>query len=506
MKILDFIGGIINKMLRKEKIQYVINMTPGVSNKMRESIELWQSMYENKSPWISNNVKSLNLAPLIASEKARMATIEMQVKITGDSARAEFIKESFQEVLNSIRKQIEYGLALGGLAIKPYIVNGPDGYKIEYSYVKADSFYPLAFSSDGELTSAAFIDRVFIGDKVYSKVEVHEVIGNTCKVVNKVFMSKNFLASDELGKEVPLTDVQEWAYLQPEITIENVDTVLFAYFKNPEANTIDISSPLGASCFSRAAELIKHADRVYSSLLWEFKGGELAIDVDRTAVNTFTGANVAENLILPETEDRLFRRNLDLGSDDMYNVFSPALRDDNFINGLNNILQHIEDVTSLARGTISEINTREARTATELVILKQRPFSANVDIQKELEKVFKQLFDIIDIYCDLYDIVPSGEYAVAYKWDDSIIVNKDLERQTDLIDIQNGLISRVEYRMKWYGETKEQAEESIALIDEESAGVTQQPTEDKAEIVKSVTQSDLNKLENTINSNVVTQS
>jgi len=50
MKILDFIGGIINKMLRKEKIQDVINMTPGVSNKMRESIELWQSMYENKSP------------------------------------------------------------------------------------------------------------------------------------------------------------------------------------------------------------------------------------------------------------------------------------------------------------------------------------------------------------------------------------------------------------------------------------------------------------------------
>ena len=172
--------------------------------------------------------------------------------------------------------------------------------------------------------------------------------------------------------------------------------------------------------------------------------------------------------MLPALQDRLFRRNLDLGSDETYNVFSPQLRDASILNGLNNILMHIEDVTSLARGTISEVTMSEARTATELKILKQRAYAANADVQKSLEIVFETVFNIIDIYCILYDIVPEGEYEVGYNWDDSIIVDKDAERQLDLIDVESGLMSKVEYRMKWKGETRTQAEEALQEIAKET--------------------------------------
>ena len=107
------------------------------------------------------------------------------------------------------------------------------------------------------------------------------------------------------------------------------------------------------------------------------------------------------------------------------------------------------------------------RTATELKILKQRSFSANQDIQKALQQSFEQLFVIMEQYCTLYNIVAQGEYEVAYKWDDSILVDKESERQQDLIEVQNGLMSKREYRMKWYGETEKQAEESLKIIDDE---------------------------------------
>ena len=158
---------------------------------------------------------------------------------------------------------------------------------------------------------------------------------------------------------------------------------------------------------------------------------------------------------------------MDLGSDETYNVFSPTIRDASIINGLNNQLMRIEDACALSRGTLSVVTESEARTATELKILKQRSFSANQDIQKALQQSFEQLFVIMEQYCTLYNIVESGEYEVAYKWDDSILVDKESERQQDLIEVQNGLMSKREYRMKWYGETEKQAEESLKIIDDE---------------------------------------
>ena len=472
MNLIEKLKGVFRKMLSTKSVESALKVTPTISSKMKESLELWEQMYKDESPWLSENVKSMGLASLIASEKARLATIELSVKITGDSERAEFIKTQFDKVLGTIRENLEYGIALGGLIIKPYPVLGPDNkYKIEFSYVKATDFYPLSFSDAGTLCEVAFIDRIVTKDKVYSKLEHHKLVGNVLKVVNLAYVSDNtnVIVTDcsQLGTPISLSSVPEWASLEEETIIENVDENLYAYFKMPLANTVDLDSPLGVSGFSRAAQRIKDADEQYSNLLWEFEGGQLAIDVDRTALNPTKDGKGHTVTVLPKLQDRLFRRNLDLGNDDVYEVFSHELRDQSLINGLNTILMHIEDLCDLARGTISEVTYAEARTATELRILKQRSYSANKDIQTALQKAFEQTIKVIDYYCDLYNIVPEGDYEVAYHWDDSIIVDKDAERQVDLLDVDKGLYSRVEYRMKWRGETKEQALQALKEIDEE---------------------------------------
>ena len=449
-----------------------------MSQEMKDAIELWEQMYKNKSPWVmsNENLKSLGLPAMIASEKARTATIEMNVKITGESERAKFISEQFKKVTSTIRKNLEYGIALGGLVIKPYVVMGPDNqYKIEFNYVKATDFYPLAFSANGKITEAAFIERIFTKEAVFSKVEYHQLVGTTLTVRNLAFKTVNSNTSiystldGQLGTEISLSEVPEWSNLAPQTIIDNVDSLLFAYFKMPQANTIDLTSPLGVSGFSKAVDLIHDADEQYTDLLWEFEGGQLAVDVDRTAFNPLIDKDGKQTVQLPKFQDRLFRRNLDLGEDDTYNVFSPNLRDVNIINGLNNILMHIEDVCDLARGTLSNVTYSEARTATELKILKQRTFSANKDIQTELQGTLEQVITIMDKYCDLYNIVDGSkdDYEVAYDWDDSILVDKDTERQVDMIDVDKGRMSKIEYRMKWYGETEAQAQESLDKISDE---------------------------------------
>lgn len=478
MNLIDRLKGVFRRMFSANDIESVLHVQPTMSQEMKDAIELWEQMYKNKSPWVmsNENLKSLGLPAMIASEKARTATIEMHVKITGESERATFISEQFKKVTSTIRKNLEYGIALGGLVIKPYVVMGPDNqYKIEFNYVKATDFYPLAFSANGKITEAAFIERIFTKEAVFSKVEYHQLVGTTLTVRNLAFKTVNSNTSiystldGQLGTEISLSEVPEWSNLAPQTIIDNVDSLLFAYFKMPQANTIDLTSPLGVSGFSKAVDLIHDADEQYTDLLWEFEGGQLAVDVDRTAFNPLIDKDGKQTVQLPKFQDRLFRRNLDLGEDDTYNVFSPNLRDANIINGLNNILMHIEDVCDLARGTLSNVTYSEARTATELKILKQRTFSANKDIQTELQGTLEQVITIMDKYCDLYNIVDGSkdDYAVAYDWDDSILVDKDTERQVDMIDVDKGRMSKIEYRMKWYGETEAQAQESLDKISDE---------------------------------------
>ena len=291
--------------------------------------------------------------------------------------------------------------------------------------------------------------------------------GTTVTIVNKAFRSTNTASgqlssssSTELGAEINLTDVPEWATLEPEVKITNVDRLLFAYFKMPIANTIDTYSPLGVSAYSRAKDLIKDADEQYSRILWEFEGSELAIDIDRDALTLERDKDGNDITVHSKLQNRLYRK-VDMNDESTYNVFSPAIRDASLFNGLNNILMRIEDVCELARGTIADVNA-EARTATEITVLKQRSYAANAQLQKALENTLKDVVYIMNAYTTLYELAPDGEYDVSFEWDDSIQVDKESEMNKRLALVNAGISNKVEFRMWYFGETEEQALKALA--------------------------------------------
>lgn len=69
---------------------------------------------------------------------------------------------------------------------------------------------------------------------------------------------------------------------------------------------------------------------------------------------------------------------------------------------------------------------------------------------------------------------------MSFSWDDSILIDAEAERERDRQDVRDGLMRDWEYRMKWYGETKEKAQEILsegpeALTDDEIMGFNQEP-------------------------------
>ena len=351
-----------------------------------------------------------------------------------------------------------------------------DGYEIEFDFIQANEFYPLAFDSSGKMTEAAFIQRKMDKDVVYSRLEYHKLEDNYVTVINKAFKS-NAVATgklDNLGQEVPLSEVPEWAMLSSETTLRGVNRLLFAYFKMPEANTIDTHSPLGVSGFDKVKWLIKEADKQYSRLLWEFEGGELAIDIDRNALKWVQDPNDPDygKSVMGTLQNRLYRK-VDLNEDNTYEVFSPTLRDQSLINGLNCILMRIEDGAGISRGTLSDV-VSEAKTATELRMLRVRSYETNAHIQKATERMLRDAIYVMNVYCDLYEITAEGEYEVSFEWDDSIINDTDTELTKRLLLIQNGIASKLETRMWYFGETERQAREALMRVQEESLESVQQ--------------------------------
>lgn len=516
----------IKPMIGSRTIEQTLHVTPAISSQMEHAIQLWADMYKNEAPWIREpsyenptRVVSLGLPSMIASEKARTALIEFNSEITTPTEdvevenpnykepkpdefgnilptmepktiiesrpktstdRAEYLEKQYKKLKKQLRKQIEYGIAKGGLIIKPYVVISEDseGNKvsdIEFDYIQADCFYPLSFNASGRITEAALIDTKTTKDFVYHRLEYHKWENNTLTIQNKAFkasanITQSELTGIDLGSPISLSNVPEWKDMQETVKITNVDRPLYGYFKMPEANTIDTTSPLGVSGYSRAVSLIKDADMQYSRLLWEYEAGEAAIDIDRDALEFVNGTdregNPTQQSVLGHLQNRLYRK-VDLGESNTFEPWMPTLRDASFTQGLNTILMRIEDVTGLSRGTLSDA-TQEARTATELKILKQRSYQTNADIQQAIEDTIKDVIYAANAYCTLYQITPEGEYDISFEWDDSIIVDVDTELSKRITLMQNGLSSKLENRMWYFGETERQAEEALRKIDEEN--------------------------------------
>ena len=426
-----------------------------VSNAMQNAIYRWSLMYHGNPVWIDESVKSMNIPSVLASELARLVTIEMESKLEG-SPRADFINSFYQRLITRIRPMVEMACAKGGICFKPYVTNG----KLEIDCVQADCFLPIAYDSDGEICSAAFVSRITRNSRFYTRVERHCYMDDVYEIRNAVYMSES---ESDIGKKISFELVPEWSELSEVTTIKNLDKPLFSYLKMPFANTVDPYSPLGVSCFSRAVDLIEQADKQYSRLLWEFEGGELAVDA---SIDALKYDKNHPNGKLPKGKERLFRGlDIDCGDKDLYEVFSPELRDNSIINGLNEILIRIEDACGFARGTISNIDSTSAKTATEIKTSKQRTYALVCDTQKALKHSLTNLIDAINELCDLYNLIPAGEINVSFEFDDSVVTDRELEFKEKQQLVMAGIMQPWEFRAWYFGESEEEAKEKVMQDD-----------------------------------------
>jgi A118 family predicted phage portal protein len=462
-----FIQDVINKikgwfnMLTSDTLKSKVGIEVAISSEMSTALDLWSNMYSNRAPWLTKDIKSMNLPASIAGELANLVTIEMSVEIEGDTPRAAYLQSQVDKVVTKLRQMIEYGNAKGGLIMKPF----PNGDQLDVDFVQADQFLPVSFDANGNITAVVFVDQQTKEKNYYTRLEYHTFNSKdkTVTIKNMAYKSSN---TSDIGQPIALTEFEPWATLKPEAGIKNVKAPLYGYYRFPQANNIDTTSPLGVSCYARAVGYIEDADRLWSNLVWEFESGKRAIFADVMAFDRDDDG-------LPILPDKRLYRALanssnNIGEDGFFHEFTPEFRNAAIQSGLDAILKKIEYTCGLAYGTISDPQTVD-KTATEIVSSKQRTFSTIKDMRKAVTACLTQLLYAMDVWATLNKLEAPGKFTTVCKYDDSVITDQEAQKNQDMREVNARLLSRVEYRMRNHGEDEETAIKKIKAIDKEQA-------------------------------------
>jgi A118 family predicted phage portal protein len=453
-RIINFIKGAINKMFNTADIAKDFNIDISTSDEVLSAIERWSAIYNGKAPWINEEVKSLHVEKTLCEKVAKAVTIEFKSKVDDKE-----VDKIYQRFIKNIRTNTEYALGKGGMFFKPFYANG----KIKISCIQADKFIPTKFDSTGELLGAIFIDQITRGKEIYTRLEYQELNDTTLTIKNKAYKTTLHNANI-LGNQIALSQVQDWANIQEEIQINDVNRLLGGYFKIPIANPVDNTSPVGVAIFANAIGTLEEIDKQFSRTLWEYEGSELAIDIDELMFKK----DKAGNSILPKGKERLYRT-IDIDGDktSKWNVFSPAIRDTALFNGLNEWLRQCEIQCGLVFGIISKIENIE-KTATEIKSSKQDYYVTVSDIQGALQTALEDLIYSIDILMSLYGIKHKVGALASFDWDDSILIDSEKKQSQSLIERNAGLIDDIEYFVQTRDYSEEEATEYVNKMRERS--------------------------------------
>lgn len=420
-------------MFPLKDIKQALGVKLAITDDMMQSIEMWQKCFAGQAFWLSDSVISLRLEQAITREFANITLNEMTASVSNDK-----LQKIFETATEDLNSELQSGLATGAMVIKPL-----GGDKVQY--ISANAFVPIEFDARHRLVKVIFPEFKKIGDNYYTRLEYHSLDKDKgLTITNTAYVSAS---EGQLGREIPLAAVDEWASLPNAVTYPAMLRPAFGYFRTPIKNTIDGSS-CGVSVYANDINLIRKIDTQFGRLDWEFESGERAIHVDAAAFKK----EGTEKL-----NKRLYKAvDVDLGDNELFKDFSPAIRQSDITDGLNTYLRRLEFAVGLAYGDLSNPDT-VAKTATEILSAKNRKYNTVSAIQKQL----KYCLDDLVYALAFYNSLTTSGYTFVCDFKDSILTDEQTERTQDIQDLSLGIMRPDEYRMKWYGEDEKTAKKNL---------------------------------------------
>ncbi len=452
------------------------NYNPDVKNVMQTYVDQWKS-------WYAGNVKSFHNYFIYNGNrkiKQKRFTMNMAKEISEDwsdilwsekceiSMKDEASQNQFEELIDTldlytlINQSIEKSGALGteSAVVSVYdIVENEDRMELDVSDAKTrvdlvdiDWVYPLSWNNK-HITECAFGSVEYKKGIKYVILSVHKQDENTGN-----YHIYNHLFKDTNGS---LTEIEQETTMADFDTKSNIPW--FAIFKPMLTNNLFNNNPFGIPHYANAIDNLKAVDISFDALKNEIQDGRRRTFVRADMLNFDNGT---QKMTFDPNDTTVYQLPNGATKDDLIQSDSEQLRTDKQIATLNHNLSILGNKVGFGMNYYT-YDGSNLNTATAVISSNSKMFRR----KKKLEVGYESaIFDLVKAVC--YASTTFGKYNIntedfVIKFDDSIIEDKEAESNRALREVSAGVISKVEYRERIFGETPELAEKEIQKIKEE---------------------------------------
>lgn len=401
---------------------------------------------------------SEDIADLLLNERVQ---ITIQDPATSEFVMGVFDDNNFSVIGNDYQERKAY---TGTVAYVPYLDNidvsedgavipGDSG-KVKINYVSAPNIYPLSWCN-GYISECAFVFPKIIKSKKYAHIQLHVLKDGIYVIENHVVES-----TAGAGREVP---VENWGELNGfETMSEKIYTGSserqFVIDRLNIANNSDKDNPMGVAIFANSLDVLRGLDTVYDSYINEFILGKKRI----FAAPELMGVDLLGNPVFDPSDVVFYQLPegyLKDGGKPIETV-DMDLRADAHEKAINDNLNILSMKCGFGQNHY-RFENGSIQTATQVISENSDMFRTINKHELILEPVLDELIRIIARLGGILGANTDPDTEIVVDFDDSIIEDKQAERQSDRQDVSMGAMTLVEYRAKWYGETEAEAEKHV---------------------------------------------
>ena len=455
-------------MFFKKQAEEDFNIQAAEFPEMESLINRCANIYRGAPEWLDDedNIKTINFAKTVCSETARLTTLAIGIQI-GGSARATCLLKQINKVFFQIRHWVEYGCAYGTVFIKP------NGESLDV-FTPADVM--IVDYDNQEIKGIIFKDSYTVGRKYYTRLEYHRFVETTVDgvttypyyVSNRAYVSKS---PQSIGNKIDLKQTK-WADLMADTPPilkangEKLDGPLFGVLRTPQANNVDISTPLGLPVFAEGIEELGDIDVAYSRNAGEIKDSQkIALLDDRLLMPSGTPVsamsprgmeNRRNEMKLPHYVKNVFGQD----EKEFYQEINPQLNTDARLAGINALLSQLSYKCGFSSGYFVFNEKTGMVTATQVEADDRRTIQFIKDVRDKLEDCLNGVIYALNVFADLYDLTPVGVYETTYDFGD-ITYNREEDRARWWQYVVQGKVPAWLFFVKFEGMTEEDAKAMV---------------------------------------------
>ncbi len=449
MGIFGKIKAVWDRMLGRKDIEQIYNVEYNRSPEMVAAIDKYKDMRSGLPPWcMDGKIRPTRFSNVICREIANLTLFNVEVQIDGNAE----LQKQVEKVMNTLQEKQEESCSSCGLMIK----STGDGME----FLDPEYFVITETNSNGDVLAAIFFSYIRKGDLFFEKTEYHRfeemVNERVYRISSKAFRSER---KDELGREIPLDSVPEWKDIEPEVAVHGLEEPLFAYWKNPFANTIDKESPLTVPVFSECIEELRWLDIALNMFGDETEDSRHVTYVPQTAIE------YAENhsIQLPR-----FIQGIEMGTnEDSIKEHVPTMQVTERVAGINFLLSVIGYKCGFSNGYFSFDESRGIQTATQVEADDRRTlhtieaFRTILD-GKHHDGIIHKIIYMLYATGTANGTIPTTNYDVACEFED-LVYNLEDDRARWWNYVTQAKVPAWMYFVKFEGMTEQEAK---AMVEE----------------------------------------